>query len=113
MHANLKRAPAETAESAWYVVIGDAIIGRIERREQAGLNRVKDFRYSGSGHTGRTRRASLWEATVDGIGLDHGERFAIKRHLTKAKVDRLSAAQQLVEAYDKAGVAIPSGSRVG
>jgi hypothetical protein len=107
MRANLKPAPTESADSARYVVIDETVIGRVECREQAGLNRVKDFRFSGSAYTGRTRRASLWEPTVDGIGLDHAERFAIRRHLTKTKVDPVSAAQHLVEAYGKAGIALP------
>jgi hypothetical protein len=107
MRANLQPAPAESADSARYVVIDGTIVGRIECRKQSGLNRVKDFRYSGSAYTGRTRRASLWEATVDGIGFEHAERFAIRRHLTKTKVDPVSAAQHLVEAYGKAGIALP------
>lgn len=107
MQISFKQAPQETAKSAWFVVVDGAIVGRIERRQQAGLNRVKDHRYSGSDSNGRTRRARLWEPSVDCVGLDTPERLAVKRHITKPKTDRLSAASHLIEAYDKAKVALP------
>jgi hypothetical protein len=98
---------AETAETAWFVLVDDIVVGQVERREQAGLNQVKDFRYSGSGYNGRTRRARLWDASVYCVGLDSHERLRIKRHITRQKTDRMSAAVRLIEAYSKAGVPLP------
>jgi hypothetical protein len=110
MQISFKQAPKETAESASFVVVNGAIVGRVERRQQAGLNRVKDYRYSGSASNGRTRRARLWEPSVDCVGLDTPERLAVKHHITKPKTDRLSAANHLIEAYGKAKVALPGNT---
>ena len=68
---------------------------------------MKDFRYSGSGSTGSARRARLWEASTDNVGLEDLNRRAVKRYLTKPKTDRKAAAKHLIEAYDKAKVALP------
>jgi hypothetical protein len=110
---NFTQAPRETAETAWYVVVDGAIIGRVERKQQPGLNRVKDYRYSGSDYSGKTRMAKLWEGDVDSIGLDNHDRLAVKRYITKPKTDRVSAAQHLLDAYGKARVSLPTATDEG
>jgi hypothetical protein len=110
MEITFAKAVPEAAESAWHVLADGVVIGRVERREQSGLNRVKDFRYSGSDYSGRTRRRRVWEASVEGIGRDDYERLAVRRHITKPKVDRESAAQHLVGAYKAAGIDFPQGA---
>jgi hypothetical protein len=107
MTISYRRAPADDSESAYHVLVDEAVIGRIDRRRQLGMNAIKDFRLSGSDYTGSTRRASLWEASVEGAGLDEWDARAVTWRVSRAKTNRTAAAEHLIAAYRAAGVQLP------
>jgi hypothetical protein len=90
----------------WDVFVDGACIGTLRRRGQIGLNRTKSYLYSGSG-----RHVALWEGTVEGVALGEDEREAVERHVTRGKTTRQTAAQHLVDAYQRAGVPLPQAER--
>jgi hypothetical protein len=103
----LRTIPANVGESACLVLVDGVPIGRLDRRRQLGRNHVKDFRYSGDDYTGRTRRASLWEASVESAALDDWDARAVTRCITRQKTTR-AAAEHLIAAYREAGIAVPA-----
>jgi hypothetical protein len=101
METSFRKAPSDHGEAAWDVIVDGAVVGRIMRRRQTGRNLVKDFRYSGPG-----RQVDLWEAKVAHV-VSEDEAGAVQREITRPKRTRDTAASHLLDAYKKAGVALP------
>jgi hypothetical protein len=96
------RTVGVNGESAWEVLVDGAVIGRLDRRDQIGLNLTKSFPHSGPG-----RRVSLWEGTVDNADLTADEAHAVQQRIRRPKTNRLTAAQHICAAYAAAGVDLP------
>lgn len=93
--------PPSDALAAWTVVVGEAVIGRLEKRAQIGRNLTRSYELSG------VRHVELWEATVSDAALSPEQRAAVEEHITRPKRTRDTAAKHLLDAYVSAGVDLP------
>jgi hypothetical protein len=78
METSFRKAPSDHGEAAWDVIVDGAVVGRIMRRRQTGRNLVSE-----------------------------DEAGAVQREITRPRRTRDTAASHLLDAYKKAGVALP------
>jgi hypothetical protein len=84
------------------VIVDGAVVGGLTRRELPGRMSSKSFM--------SLRHVRSWTPIVrdvEGLELDDDDRHSIERHITRSKTSRKTAADHLIEAYEKAGVSRP------
>ena len=88
----------------WDVLVDGAPIGRLHRGPQIGRNVTRSAFSSG------VRHVDLWHATVAYTTLTADEKHAVARHITRDKTTGEHAADHLLAAYVKAGIALPEAA---
>ena len=88
----------------WAVLVDGAVIGMVTNRA-TGLR--SQSRISPDGPHWQ-RQGALWYGSVEGIDLDPIDRTRIEQRLTSGKTNRHAAGALILDAYNAAGVPLPT-----
>lgn len=96
---NYSRVTEEDGGTAWSVLYGNAVIGRIQRHRSFGRGFSKSQMC--------TRHIMVWSSTVADVGLSGDDHRAVQRQIRRDKTSREAAVEHIIEAYACAGVQLP------